>query len=256
MILPALHENIEDEDLIVIRDFLGIPSSLPAPRWVERFELPGQKEIQNLIRKREAEAKNLEIEIEETKLRLSAAKKWYRLLFEDGEGLEKIVKDALEELGANVAEVSKEKHDFRVTAPGLPGAVMEIKGTHNTQFSKGALRQLSGWMDEVNFAENVEVKGIFLGNSARKEEPKQRGRLFDQNIEKFAAVKGIVILRSMDLFCLVVLKQLNRLDTSMFWKDFWSCKGEFDAKDFWSRLPEPFNILVSDSKVPDKDISP
>jgi hypothetical protein len=167
------------------------------------------------------------------------------LLYDDGGSLETIVKEAFELLGASVVKTSKEKDDYRVKVSGFADGVMEVKGTHNPKFSIGALRQLAGWMDETNARESIVVKGIFIGNSARNDEPVSRGKLFEKNNEDYAVIKDIVILRSLDLFCLSILKQLGSLDLEAFWKEFYVCKGTFNIEKYWAALPIEFQFPKS-----------
>ena len=126
-----------------------------------------------------------------------------------------------------LGQATKEKDDYRVKVSG---------------FAKGALRQLAGWMDEANASESIVVKGVFIGNSARNDEPRLRGKLFEKNIEDYAVIKDIVILRSMDLFCLSILKQLGLLDVAAFWKEFYGCKGAFNVEKYWVMLPVEFQF--------------
>ena len=120
--------------------------------------------------------------------------------------------------------------------------VIEVKGTHNPKFKVGVLRQLTGWVDEVDANEQIPVKGIFVGNASRSAEPQTRDSLFEPNSEKYAQTKGFVILRSMDLFCLVLLKQVSTLDLDEMWKRIYACQGSFDANDYWQRLAPVFGM--------------
>ena len=119
---------------------------------------------------------------------------------------------------------------------------MEVKGTHNPKFSIGALCQLGGWMDEANADENIQVKGIFVGNAARNDTPQIRGKLFEKNNENYALIKEIVIVRSMDLYCLTVLKLLDKLDVAGFLKELYACKGSFDAGKYWEMMHEEYRL--------------
>ena len=232
----------EAEDLFILKEFLGVTTNLPEPEWVKRLRLPNQTEIENEIFSKQEEEKKLRKHIFDVKAQLETCKRWYRLLYDDGGSLESIVKECFEILGALVEKTSKEKDDYRVNVSGFAAGVMEIKGTHNPKFAKGALRQLGGWMDEANADESIVVKGIFIGNSARNDEPTSRGKLFEKNIEDYAVIKDIVILRSMDLFCLSILKQLDLLDVDVFWKEFYESKGAFDMEKYWAKLPIEFQF--------------
>jgi len=242
MLLPPTGKDPETEDTFVFRRFFGITADVPEPKWVQTLCVPGQAEIQKQIAASHGALAEIHKRIAADEDRLDACKRWYRLLYDDGGSLEIIVKESFELLDASVTKTSKVKDDYRVKVPGFVEGVMEVKGTHNAQFAKGALRQLAGWMDEAIAQDNIPVKGIFVGNSARNDEPQSRGKLFEKNNEDYAVVKEIVIVRSMDLFCLSILKQLDLLDTATFWREFYGCKGSLDATKYWERLPKDFQI--------------
>jgi hypothetical protein len=120
---------------------------------------------------------------------------------------------------------------------------MEVKGTHNPKFGVGALRQLANWMDEAIAQEGNNVKGIFVGNAARTQSPATReAHLFEENNEKFAVLRDIAILRTMDVYCLVLLKITDQLDQSSFWQELFELKGQFDAQKYWTALGQEFQI--------------
>jgi hypothetical protein len=243
--LPPLGEGAEAEDLFILKEFLGVMTNLPEPEWVKKLRLPNQTEIENEIVSKHEEKNKLQKQISDVETQLKTCKRWYRLLYDDGGSLESIVKEGFELLGASVEKTSKEKDDYRVKVSGFTEGVMEIKGTHNPKFNIGALRQLAGWMDEANARESIVVKGIFIGNSARNDEPASRGNLFEKNNEEYAVIKDIVILRSMDLFCLSILKQLGLLDIDAFWKELYGCKGAFNVEKYWAALPIEFQFPKS-----------
>ena len=236
---PTYHDCLEEEHK-VFKLFFDVKLGSLEPEWAARLKLPGQAEIVMTLSQQLTEASVLQEKIRETEVQLSEHKRWFRLLYADGGALEGIVKEALEKLGATVVKKSKEKDDFRVSITGHLPAVMEIKGTHNAQFNKGAIRQLAGWMDEAIAEEPVQVKGIFIGNNGRHDDPAQRSRLVEHNIEGYAKIKDIVLLRSVDLYCVLVLLLLKKMDAEQFWKRVFLTKGLFDAADYWKLLPDEF----------------
>lgn len=241
-VLPPSGNGPEMEDYFIVKHFFGIATAIEEPHWVSRLKIPGQTKLENQLndKKERIEALKNEVKVEEGQL--VQLKRWYQLLYDDGDTLEAIVKEGLELLGAKVTKPSREKADYFIDVPDHPKGVMEVKGTHKPKFGIGALGQLSRWMDEAILKEQAMVKGIFVGNAGRKEEPQNRKLLFENNGEEFADLKGVVILRAMDLFCLVVLKNLNLLNTVEFWNEFFNCKGTFDAAKFWNLLPQEFRL--------------
>jgi hypothetical protein len=216
-------------------------TNLPEPKWVKGLALPEQKTLNDEVLSKHEELIRVQKELAAAEVRLETYKRWYRLLYDDGQSLEEIIKEGLELLGAFVVKTSREKDDYRLKVRGFVDGVVEIKGTHNMKFSIGALRQLAGWMDEANASDHIAVKGVFIGNSARNDELSSRGKLFETNCEDYANIKDIVIVRSMDIFCLVILKQLDLLKVGVFWEELFACKGILDAGKYWKLLPGEFS---------------
>ncbi len=244
-ILPASLRGTDIDDLFVLQQCFGIATTLAEPQWVSALKVPEQTEIEDSIGEKRRERTEIDTEIVAKEQRLQACKRWYRLLYDDGHSLEAIVKESFELLGASVSKISNEKDDYRIKIRPYPEAVMEVKGTHNAKFGIGALRQLAGWMDEANARENITVKGIFIGNGGRTVEPQTRGKLFEKNSEDYAVIKEVVVLRSMDLFCLTILKLLTLLDVTKLWKEFYECKGSFDTTRHWAMLPPKFPLQAT-----------
>jgi hypothetical protein len=249
-LLPPSAGDTGREDAFMLREFFGIATSLPAPEWAEKLKVPGQSEVEARIAGKLDALAKMQQELTSEVAGLERHKRWLRLLYDDGDTLEAIAKESLESLGAVVAKMSKEKDDYRVRVAGYPEGVMEVKGTQKPRFPVGGLRQLAHWMDDVTFTENIVIKGIFLGNSGRNEEPQKRGKLFEPNSEDFACKKDMAVLRTMDLFCVVVLNQLGRLDKTAFWNSFFGCKGSFDAGTYWGKLSKEFQISSGDRPKP------
>ena len=112
------------------------------------------------------------------KTQLRELERWKRLLYDDGESLEKVVKEALELLGGTVEKATPNEDDFRMTVPGHQSAVLKVKGTRKEEFSRKDLRQLSEWMEALASEQLTEIKGIFVGNAARRVIPhSERGHI-------------------------------------------------------------------------------
>ena len=241
-LLPSTGRSTEQDDDFILRTFLGVITGQQEPAWVTKLKLPNQEYLERRVAEKLSVISETEKELATERHNLNHYKRWFRLLYDDGDGLETMVKEAMEFLGAGVAKKSKEKDDFRLNVTGQIEGVIEVKGTHNPKFKVGVLRQLTGWVDEVDANEQIPVKGIFVGNASRSAEPQTRDSLFEPNSEKYAQTKGFVILRSMDLFCLVLLKQVSTLDLDEMWKRIYACQGSFDANDYWQRLAPVFGM--------------
>src|SRR5206468_10175324 len=118
--------------------------------------------------------------------------------------------------------------------------VLEVKGTRGDQFSRKDLRQLTEWMDDAVSSDLAEVKGAFVGNAARDKVPTDRGEMFDDNNLQYAKLKRMVLLRSVDFYWIVLLELLGRLDSQMFWSDFFMTVGYFNAVEYVDDVPAEF----------------
>jgi hypothetical protein len=244
VLLPSTASDPGADAAWVLREFLGIATAVPAPNWTDKLAVPEQRRLEKQISKRKETIGLLEGEIAVAEQALRHSRRWLRLLYDDGNSLEDIVKEAFEKLGGAVTKTSKEKDDYRLHVAEHLEAVMEVKGTHNAKFAIGSLRQLANWMDELIAEKGNSVKGIFVGNAGRTQPPTAREvKLFEQNNEKFAILKEIVIIRAMDLYCLVILATVGQLDLPAFWREFFDCKGPFDAGKYWKGLSSEYNLI-------------
>jgi hypothetical protein len=247
IILPALGTTVEANDTYIIRNFLGLQTGAAAPTWIQNLIVPGQHDAEARIRKFQIEAKQLFEKIQAEKTNLAKLPRWEHLLYDDGFALEDIVEEALATLGAKVEKVQPEKDDFRITVPGHPPGVLEVKGTRKDQFSKRDLRQLSEWMDETSGELLAHVKGVFVGNASREDAPPRNDAMFDANNLEYARFKQMVIVRSLDLYCVVLLEGLGKLNKEEFWRELFNCAGSFSCEKYWATLPSEFQLSVSPS---------
>ena len=245
-ILPSLGTTSEADENYVIQHFLGFETDIPIPEWAQKFVLPGQPEIENRIKQAIAGAKTLLDTVATEKTQLRELERWKRLLYDDGESLEKVVKEALELLGGTVEKATPNEDGFRMTVPGHQSAVLEVKGTRKEEFSRKDLRQLSEWMEALASEQLTEIKGIFVGNAARESDPRTRKEaIFDQNNLDYAVFKKMVVLRSMDLYCLALLAIARPGTLKDFWDDLFSAAGGFAAGKYWAAVPQEFKELVT-----------
>ena len=241
-LFPPLGTSADEENKVVLEEFFGIQTSVASPAWSGELVLPGQAELQEEIKSKLVAEATIKEEREKKESELSHVQRWKRLLYDDGFGLEETVKEALEILGATVTKLSPEKDDYRVLVDGYVEGVLEVKGTRKKEFARKDLRQLSDWMDQAMAEKLAEVKGIFIGNASRESKPGDRGEMFDTNITTFAKLKKMALLRSVDLYCLVVLALVQRLDRGKFWKELFGNIGAFDAAAYRATLPAEFRF--------------
>jgi hypothetical protein len=243
-LLPPLGTSADEENKVILSDFFGIETVVAAPEWSRRLSVPGQSDVENEIESRRLAEARIKEERSEKEKQLAHIQRWKRLLYDDGFGLEEIVKEALELVGARVTKLSTEKDDYRVVVDGYVEGVLEVKGTRKKEFVRNDLRQLSDWMDQAIAEKLADVKGIFIGNACRESEPADRGEMFDVNITTFAELKKMALLRSVDLYSIVVLALLDKLDRGKFWKELFGSVGAFDAAAYRGTLPAEFWLVT------------
>lgn len=240
ILLPSLETTVEEEERFVVERFFGFGAPASLPKWAIGMLVPGQREIEQRKQEKLDRAKELLGEVKRENENFQELERWKRLLYDDGAGLEDIVREALALLGGTVENVNPEKADLRMTVGDLTAAI-EIKGTRNKQFAKKDLRQLNEWVEELAGEALKEVKGMFVGNADRENDLARRQlEVFDANNLSYAVFKTMVVLRSMDLYCVVVLKMTGRLAISEFWEDLFSGVGTLDASKYWEQLPEEY----------------
>jgi len=245
-VLPSLGTTSEADENYILQHFLQFRTDSPPPAWSQEIVVPEQAEIEARRDEALARARDLIEEAKRQKENLVRAERWKRLLFDGDFGLEEIVGEAFTTLGATLTKPTKERADFRITVPLHGTCVVEVKGTRSDQFSRRDLRQLSEWIDEAMSDELATVKGVFVGNAAREKHPSTRGAMFDTNNLNYAKLKQMVVITSVDLYCLAVLELTGKLDKKQFWKEFTECSGEFEATKYRDALPAEFALNRAD----------
>ena len=246
-LLPSLGTTLEEEERFVLEKVFGFGAPASLPKWAASILVPGQREIAERKQEKLDRAKQLLGEVKRENENLQELERWKRLLYDDGSGLEDIVKESFESLGGKVDKISPEKADLRMTVGDVTAAI-EIKGTKNSQFAKKDLRQLNEWVEEIESDALKEIKGIFVGNADRESDPTTRPiEIFDSNNLSYAVFKKMIVLRSMDLYCLVVLKMTDRLTD--LWDELLAGVGTFDASKYWARMPKEYWIQREEAKT-------
>lgn len=249
VLLPSLGMTVEEEDRYILKHFFDISLQASPPAWANELAVSRQKTMETEVSQKQQSLEALFSDIKAQKKELVHLQRWKRLLYDDGTGLEEIVKESFELLGAKVVKKTPEKDDYRLEVAGHGPCVLEVKSTRKDQFLRRDLRQLSEWIGQMKSEELVAVKGAFVGNASREKAPSSRGSMFDSNNAKYAELEKMVLMCSMDLYCVVLLALLGTLNVDEFWQKFFACSGEFDAAAFWTAVPEEFGLRTSDENA-------
>lgn len=181
--LKAWLRNVEREQSAIER---GIGSSAPAPNWVLK-ELP-------------PEHARLVAEIEKLQEAERRLRRIAGLLWETGEALNKIVRDAFREIGF-VADLTSPGKTFDVTVTLPEGRLLvEVTGIDGqiVKASKKITQVLDAHRHEAQAGDRV----CLLVNAYRQTEPQERAELEIVSPEALRLLVGLdaVILSSVDLF--------------------------------------------------------
>lgn len=166
--LPSTYKENELVDLIIERGLDLIPESEKRvtssimPTWASSIMSKTELELLETVQK--------------TNEKLGKYARYKPLYWETGEPLKRLVIDAFEELGIKAKDLPSESHaDFEISLrPGLIG-VCEVKGLLGSA-DRQDLRQLLDYFIEQRDIAKRNVRGVFIVNHNRNEEPSRRGK--------------------------------------------------------------------------------
>ncbi len=132
--LPSMGTTLEVETKWILKEIFGFALGAAAPSWAAALRVPGQGSIETTLQQKQNLLKKLTDELVASRKELQSIQRWKRLLYDDGFGLEEIVKEAFEVLGAKVVKTAPEKDDLRLSIPGHAPCVLEVKGTRKARY--------------------------------------------------------------------------------------------------------------------------
>lgn len=237
ILLPQISLNEEETLQLVLKDICGIETSLPEPEWLSEFVAPGQKTVDEEIRRIQGELQNIVESLDKAKGKKEESRKCLKLLYEREYGLEPVVRDILRGFGAHVEDPSEEnKEDGWVVvklADKTYEGVLEVKSTKSDQFNEDGRKQLLDWIDRGRTLREKNYKGIFIGNSAVDKPIKERPWAFSDSWEKAAELSEICAMKTEDLYFIHLLNSRGLIEIDDFWKEVFTTNGIFDMKRYW-----------------------
>jgi len=238
--LPEISLNQDDTLQLVLRDICGIETVAPEPEWLEECVAPGQKAVDEEIRRIEGDIQNKFESLKLAENKRDRCRRCLKLLYEREYALEPIVRDILRGFGAHVEDPSEpNKEDgwilVKVGKTTFEG-VLEIKSTKSDQFSEDGRKQLLDWVDRGRTIRQKNYKGIFIGNSAVDKPFKERPWAFSDSWTKSAELSGICAIKTEDLYVIHLLNSRCELNLDDFWKQAFETNGVLDMKHYWEML--------------------
>jgi len=192
----------------------------PTPAWEAAIELPGLKNIEDSIKKREKLMEEIQREIEELQRQREAITKYRRLLWTKGQPLEEIVKEAFKMLGFEEIRRTRRRDggwniEFKHTSQYQIGAI-DVKGSEE-QISLADLVRCNRWAED-HLLEGRKAKAIMVINQHRLEDLSQsiqKRESLPQDLMEYAQRHEICILPTHEIFYAVLEKlrggtKLNR----------------------------------------------
>ena len=163
-----------------IRKSLHWTKPLIKPDWINKYELPGESEVEKEFEEHQGKIAVLEKKKQSIEARRERFEMLKGMLYEQGKyGLEPPVREAFRILGFKVLdpEEYEEDYDLYIKEPNLT-IIGEIEGS-NKQMDVQKYRQL---LDYVNskVEEGENIKGILIGNGFINVEPDKRNEQFTE----------------------------------------------------------------------------
>jgi len=175
-----------DEDKIsgvlidCIRKSLHWTKPLMKPDWINKYELPGESEVEKEFEELQGKITILEKKKQSIEARRDKLEMLKGMLYEQGKyGLEPPVREAFRILGFKVLdpEEYKEDYDLYIKEPNLT-IIGEIEGS-NKQMDVQKYRQLLDYVSS-KLEEGENIKGILIGNGFINVDPDKRTEQFTE----------------------------------------------------------------------------
>lgn len=241
--LIFLHEiSLSHDETVqrVLTDICGIETDLPEPEWISEFSAPGQKAIDEEIRRIEGQIESAVKALEKANAQKQEYRKCLKLLYEREFALEPVVRDILRGLGAHVEDpTEKNKEDgwivVKVGDETYEG-VLEIKSTRSDTFGEDGRKQLLDWIDRGRTLRGKHYKGLFIGNSSVDKPIREHAWAFPDSWTKAAELSQICAFKTEDLYVFHLLNARGKLSLDEFWKDVFETNGVLDMKKYRDAL--------------------
>ena len=235
--LPEISLSHDETVQRVLSDICGIEMELQEPEWISEFSAPGQKEIDEEIRRIEGQIESAEKYLEKANTQKQECRNCLKLLYERDFALEPAVRDILRGLGAQVEDPTEpNKEDgwivVKVGDETYEG-VLEIKSTRSDTFNMDGLRQLLEWINNGKIERGNDYKGLFIGNSSVDKPISEREWAFPDNWMKAAKLSKICAFKTEELYLFHVLKAVGKLNLDELWKDIFETNGVLNTKKYW-----------------------
>lgn len=215
--------NIEAVDL-VLREHYGILVGDPVPEWALSYALPREEEAGAELSRLEAQLQELQLAADRARDAVTAEARFRRLLYERGEVLEVIVRDALRQLKVEVEIRPSDKEDARIRDHENRVGIVEIK-SHSGAVRIRDIRQVHHWVADAITDEELEPKGILIVNAFVDLPVTERGSPTTENSTRLATRFDVAILTTSQIYYALREEQMGIFDSHHFWDEVMTTSG-------------------------------
>ncbi len=222
---PPTERSSEDGVIWILRNLYGLLLERQQPDWLASYKLPGEPEIHTIISQYEQKISETQKKIEAAKLDLEKLTRFKKLLYEQDEALEQIVRDSLRVLGATVTDPERKgREDGRLVDPFGRKGMLEVKGRTGTLRVQD-VRQLEDWVQGAAESENWPSKGLLIANLMCNIDPDSRKDLVPSNCSDLLSRYHSCLITTSQLFQALVQQLSGTLDSKNFWDTIFSTDG-------------------------------
>lgn len=195
------------------------------PDWVDDVPLPAEKAVREEMQSVEEEMARLEERLSEYRRQLRSEGHMKRLLYQVGDGLEAVVREALERLGATVASDGEGSGETcRLTDPEGRNAVVTVAG-RPSMAGVEEVRDADRWVRDAIAMEQWEGRGLLIVNAHADVPPQQRRTAYTDEAVELAERFDVALLTTEQLFTAVRDAQRGTFDQDRFWETVMTAEG-------------------------------
>jgi hypothetical protein len=227
--------DVTDQDLIrlALKSFCKVDiGPVPEPEWIASMLAPGEASVDQRIAALSEERAQIDEAYARATATRSDLRSVLRVLYEQGDVLERHTRSLLRKFGAVVHEPAKAGVEDGWLEVDIDGTrklgVLEIKGTTRDQFSEDGLKQLAMWVLNAD-VEGKEAVGIFIGASAIGRPVAERPNPFSDGWRRGAERHGLIGMTTADLYRAFELMEAGNLQQDVFWRSVFQTKGIYKS---------------------------
>jgi hypothetical protein len=250
ILLPPTSLPPSEALLTVLRDVCGADVSGDEPEWIASVPTATQAPLDEAIAS--ANERMAEISADLTRLEAErvSSRRVLGLLYETGAGLEAVVIETLQALGAHV-EVPEHPGDedgwieIDIAGASLRG-VLEIKSTSKPTLDEYSLKQAVQWQQRGVLDRDTKYTPIVVALAGRETPPQDRVGPFTETWRRKASALGVIGIACEDLYRARFLDERGELNRDDFWLRLFSAGGAFDA----TLVRQQFDAMATKAENP------